>query len=75
MRTHSLPVVFAPVVTLLLGAVSATARAQPFEGVITVRTGAAARADQPTEIEYMAKGGNVRLNSVSPLGNVGVVAV
>lgn len=75
MRTNRVTTRLVPLVGFLQIALSTGARAQAFEGVITVRLGGAPRGGQPTEMDYMAKGGNVRLNSVSPLGNVGVVAV
>jgi len=66
----------APLVAVLALAAPGRAAAQPFEGVINVRMAGGARGGQPMpEIEYLTKGGNVRVNTVSPLGNVGVVAV
>src|SRR5688500_14314286 len=73
MTTRLVTLFLAPL--LALGSLPVQAGAQPFEGVITVRMGAGPRGEPAPEMEYMAKGGNVRMNTVSPLGNVGVVAV
>ncbi|MES2521967.1 MAG: DUF4412 domain-containing protein [Gemmatimonadota bacterium] len=75
MSTRLVTLFLAPLLALAVGVSPVQVLAQPFEGVITVRMGPGPRGEPGPEMEYMAKGGNVRMNSVSPLGKVGVVAV
>lgn len=55
---------------------SSRVAAQAFEGVITVRMGGASRDGTPLpDLEYMARGGKMRLNVKSPMGTLAIIAV
>lgn len=54
----------------------ASASAQAFEGVISMHMPGAGRDGQPNpDIEYMARGGKLRVNVKSPLGQLGMIGV
>lgn len=51
-------------------------QAQEFEGVITVHMAGTQRDGTPMpDLEYMARGGKMRINAKSPMGNMGIIAV
>ena len=55
---------------------AAALSAQEFEGAITVRVAAGARNGQPApDLEYLARGGKLRVNVRSPMGSVAMIAV
>lgn len=55
---------------------ASSVRAQEFEGVITVHMAGTQRDGTPMpDVEYMARGGKMRINARSPMGNVGIIAV
>ena len=50
--------------------------AQEFEGVITMHMAGTMRDGTPMpDIEYMTRGGKMRINAKSPMGNMGIIAV
>src|SRR5687768_1296467 len=54
---------------------AAALSAQEFEGAITVRVAGAARNGQPApDLEYLARGGKVRVNVRSPMGSLAMIA-
>ena len=54
----------------------ATVSAQEFEGVITVHMAGSARDGTPIpDIEYLSRGGKMRVNVRSPMGAIGVIAI
>jgi hypothetical protein len=61
---------------LSLSALPAAAlSAQDFEGTITVRMAAGRNGTPAPDLEYLARGGKVRINARSPMGSVAMIAV
>lgn len=53
-----------------------TLDAQPFEGVITLRSPGTTRDGQPLpELEYLVRGERMRVNVRSPMGTMGLIAI
>jgi hypothetical protein len=54
---------------------AAALSAQDFEGAITVRMAATRNGQPAPDLEYLARGGRVRVNVRSPMGSVAMIAV
>ena len=55
---------------------AAALSAQQFEGTITMRVPAGARNGQPApDVEYLARGGKLRVNVRSPMGSMAMIAL
>jgi hypothetical protein len=49
--------------------------AQDFEGTITVRMATGRNGEAAPDLEYLARGGKVRINARSPMGSMAMIAV
>lgn len=54
---------------------AAALSAQEFEGTITVRMATGRNGEPAPDLEYLARGGKVRINARSPMGSVAMIAV
>lgn len=54
---------------------AAALAAQDFEGTITVRMAAGRNGQPMPDLEYLARGGKVRINARSPMGSMAMIAV
>jgi hypothetical protein len=68
--------IFAAAALAAVTVAAGTLQAQEFEGVITVHMTGTMRDGTPMpDLEYMARGGKMRINAKSPMGSMGIIAV